>query len=58
MDYALNVLLLGSAKNTYKDMKNGLEYPKNYTLYLIESNLISWTGAVGGIGGVEMGECH
>ena len=56
MDYALNVLFLGATKATLKSMRSGLEYPKRYSLKLIENNLGQLTESVGKIPGVEMGE--
>ncbi|KAL7012024.1 hypothetical protein ACKWTF_014579 [Chironomus riparius] len=54
MDYALNVLFLGATKETLTSLKTGLEYPKKFSLRIIESKLQAWTQTVGDTGGVEM----
>ena len=56
LDFVLNLMFLGATKNTFAEMKNGLEYPNDFTIKIIESNLQKWSTVVKSISGVEVGE--
>ena len=56
LDFVLNLMFIGSTKSTFTEMKNGLEYPNNFNLSLIEKNLEKWSKNVRKINGVEVGK--
>jgi len=49
-------MFIGSSKSTFTEMKNGLEYPNDFTIKIIESNLQKWSTVIKSIIGVEVGE--
>ena len=56
LDYVMNLLFLGTTKTTFTTVKNGLKYPKDFTIKVIEDNLQKWSKAVKKINGVDIGK--